>query len=65
VRTVALYALYLASGALGLAYELLWMRQLTPLFGATTLATTAALSAFQLGNLGFDIPPLALQTLQC
>jgi len=44
VRTVALYALYLASGALGLAYELLWMRQFTPLFGGTTLATTAALS---------------------
>jgi len=37
------------SGALGLVYEVLWMRWLTTLFGATTLAVTATLSGFFLG----------------
>jgi spermidine synthase len=41
--------LFFASGALGLVYEVLWMRWLTTLFGATTLATTATLSGFFLG----------------
>src|SRR6185503_2817128 len=42
-------ALFFASGALGLVYEVLWMRWFTTLFGATTLATTATLSGFFLG----------------
>jgi spermidine synthase len=46
---LALPALFFASGALGLVYEVLWMRWFTPLFGATTLATTATLSGFFLG----------------
>ena len=44
-----LLVLFFASGALGLVYEVLWMRWLTTLFGATTLATTATLSGFFLG----------------
>src|SRR5687767_4506956 len=42
-------ALFFVSGALGLVYEVLWMRWLTTLFGATTLAATATLSGFFLG----------------
>jgi spermidine synthase len=49
---LALPILFFVSGALGLVYEVLWMRQLTVLFGATTLATTATLSAFFLGLAG-------------
>lgn len=41
--------LFFTSGALGLVYEVLWMRWLTTLFGATSLATTATLSGFFLG----------------
>jgi spermidine synthase len=46
---LALPALFFVSGALGLVYEVLWMRWFTTLFGATTLATTATLSGFFLG----------------
>ncbi|HEX6737356.1 MAG TPA: fused MFS/spermidine synthase, partial [Vicinamibacteria bacterium] len=46
---IALPFLFFASGALGLTYEVLWMRRLTLLFGATPLATTATLSGFFLG----------------
>jgi len=46
---LALPALFFISGALGLVYEVLWMRWFTTLFGATTLATTATLSGFFLG----------------
>src|SRR6185369_12445233 len=45
----ALPVLFFFSGALGLVYEVLWMRWFTTLFGATTLATTATLSGFFLG----------------
>src|SRR5687767_1314119 len=41
--------LFFLSGALGLVYEVLWMRWFATLFGATTLATTATLSGFFLG----------------
>ncbi len=43
-------ALFFVSGALGLVYEVLWMRQLTAIFGGTALAATATLSGFFLGN---------------
>jgi spermidine synthase len=46
----ALYLLFFTSGALGLVYEVLWMRRFTVLFGATSLAATATLSAFFLGT---------------
>ena len=45
----ALPFLFFGSGALGLVYEVLWMRRFTALFGGTTLATTATLSGFFLG----------------
>jgi len=41
--------LFFLSGALGLVYEVLWVRRLTTVFGATTLAVTATLSGFFLG----------------
>jgi spermidine synthase len=44
-----LFVLFFFSGALGLVYEVLWVRRLTTLFGATTLAVTATLSGFFLG----------------
>jgi spermidine synthase len=44
-----LLALFLLSGATGLLYEVLWMRRLTLVFGATQLAIATVLSAFMLG----------------
>jgi spermidine synthase len=46
---VALLLLFFISGALGLVYEVLWLRRFTVLFGATALATAATLSAFFAG----------------
>jgi spermidine synthase len=45
----ALPFLFFGSGAVGLVYEVLWMRRFTVLFGGTALATTATLSGFFLG----------------
>ncbi len=42
-------ALFFVSGATGLLYELLWMRRLTLVFGATHLAVATVLAAFMLG----------------
>ena len=42
-------ALLLASGAAGLVYEVLWMKQLGLLFGNTSYAAATTLSAFFLG----------------
>ena len=44
-----LLALFFVSGATGLLYEVLWMRRLTLVFGATQLAIATVLSAFMLG----------------
>jgi spermidine synthase len=49
-EAVALHALFFLSGALGLAYEVLWMRRFSTLFGSTSLAAAATLSAFFLGT---------------
>jgi spermidine synthase len=46
---VALLALLFLSGACGLVYEVVWMRMLTLVFGATALATTTILSSFFAG----------------
>ncbi|MCO4771695.1 MAG: fused MFS/spermidine synthase [Deltaproteobacteria bacterium] len=46
---VPLLALFLLSGGTGLLYEVLWMRRLTLVFGATQLAIATVLSAFMLG----------------
>jgi spermidine synthase len=43
------HALFCLSGALGLAYEVLWMRRFTALFGSSSLAVSATLSAVFLG----------------
>lgn len=45
----ALRVLFLLSGATGLVYEIVWMRQLILVFGSTTYAVAAVLSAFMLG----------------
>ncbi len=47
-RTVIL-ALFLVSGACGLVYEVLWVRQLSLVFGATVFAVSAVLAAFMAG----------------
>jgi spermidine synthase len=47
--TSLLYLLFLASGAAGLIYEVVWMRVLMRILGATVLAYTIVLSAFMLG----------------
>lgn len=44
-----MHLLFFLSGALGLIYEVLWMRRFSVLFGATALASTATLSGFFLG----------------
>lgn len=41
--------LFFASGALGLAYEVIWLRQLVLVFGSTLHATSAILSTFMFG----------------
>lgn len=43
------WALFFASGAAGLIYEVLWMRRLCLVFGATQLAVATVLSSFMAG----------------
>src|SRR5216117_2184606 len=45
----ALWVFFFLSGATGLLYEIVWMRQLILVFGSTTQAVSAVLSAFMLG----------------
>lgn len=45
----AVVALFFLSGACGLVYEVVWMRMLTLVFGATAFATAAILSSFFAG----------------
>src|SRR5687767_2695893 len=45
----AVHALFVASGAAGLVYEVLWMRRFAELFGATAPAAAATLCAFFAG----------------
>ena len=45
----AILALFFLSGACGLVYEVVWMRQLTLVFGATAFATSTILAAFFTG----------------
>ena len=47
--TSVIYWLFLASGAAGLIYEVVWMRILMRILGATVLAYTIVLAAFMLG----------------
>src|SRR5215813_10649559 len=44
-----LVACFLASGALGLMYEVVWLRMLSLVFGHTTYAITTVLMAFMAG----------------
>ncbi len=46
---VPILALFFVSGATSLLYQLLWMRRLTLVFGATQLAVATVLAAFMLG----------------
>lgn len=41
--------LFTASGIAGLIYEVVWSRQLTLIFGATTLAVSTVLTTFMFG----------------
>src|SRR5437762_8192111 len=45
----ALWIFFFLSGGTGLLYEIVWMRQLILVFGSTTHAVSAVLSAFMLG----------------
>src|SRR6058998_3628235 len=45
----SLWIFFFLSGATGLLYEIVWMRQLILVFGSTTHAVSAVLSAFMLG----------------
>ena len=45
----AVFVLFFASGAAGLVYQVVWLRQLTLIFGATAYATSAVLSTFMGG----------------
>ncbi len=44
-----IFALFLFSGATGLAYEVIWTRMLTRSFGATSLAISTVLAAYMAG----------------
>ena len=46
---LAILGFFFLSGACGLIYEVVWMRMLTLVFGATTFATTTVLSTFFCG----------------
>src|ERR1019366_4304379 len=48
IRRIIL-ALFMLSGACGLVYEVVWMRMLTLVFGATAFATSPILSSFCAG----------------
>ena len=52
MRYPLLLLLFLLSGAAGLVYELVWVRELIFVFGGTTYAITTVLVAF-MGGLGF------------
>ncbi len=45
----AIFALFLASGATSLVYEVVWLRQLILIFGSTQFATSTILSTFMGG----------------
>ncbi len=46
---IGVLALFFASGAAGLVYQVLWLRELTLIFGATAYASSAVLSTFMGG----------------
>ena len=46
---VIIFVAFFLSGLVGLAYETIWMRMLTFVFGSTTLAVSTALAAFMAG----------------
>ncbi|MCX7011976.1 MAG: fused MFS/spermidine synthase [Candidatus Sumerlaeota bacterium] len=46
---LAIFALFIASGAAGLIYEVVWSRLLTQVFGATLLAVSTVLASFMGG----------------
>ena len=43
------WLIFICSGASGLIYEVIWMRQLTLIFGSTVFATSTVLTAFMAG----------------
>jgi spermidine synthase len=49
MRLPLLYLLFLLSGAAGLVYEMVWVRELIFVFGGTTYAITTVLVAFMAG----------------
>ena len=51
MRNALIYVLFFLSGAAGLVYELVWVRELIFVFGGTTYAITTVLVAF-MGGLG-------------
>ena len=46
---LTIYVLFFLSGACGLVYEVVWMRMLTLVFGATAFATSTILASFFAG----------------
>lgn len=48
-QTRIIYVLFFVSGALGLIYEVLWLKELQVLFGNTAYATATTLTVFFLG----------------
>jgi spermidine synthase len=48
-RLVVLIALFFGSGACGLIYQVLWLRQLSLVFGVTVYAASTVLAAFMTG----------------
>ncbi|HGJ66880.1 TPA: hypothetical protein ENS27_16090, partial [bacterium] len=46
---IIILALFFASGAVGLIYQIVWNRMLTLVFGSTVFATTTVLTAYMAG----------------
>ena len=53
---LTILALFFLSGACGLVYEVVWMRMLTLVFGATAFATSTILASFFAGLALADFP---------
>lgn len=49
LKAILILGVFFASGAAGLIYEILWMRQLTQLFGSTSQSAAVTTAAFFIG----------------
>ena len=56
------WLIFIFSGASGLIYQVIWMRQLTLIFGSTVFATSTVLTAF-MGGLALGKATISVRRL--